>query len=484
MWLLRGLPIAATALLLAACAVPAAPTPSRPLVAPSQGPASAPSRPERPVSTPVPRSSESPATKPVPDSLVRPLPGGLDETLVFNSNSPELVKESGILLSTLSGSGVNLNGALSGTFEVFLHHIAETAFLDGNDTCWLAVVAENAAEQKSRLELLAGASWLTGPDAPFVDLRPLVEDPRGVVYSGPGGRAALDFMLGRSNVELKAWPLNPGERRLLFAQPIPAKNFGIPQRNARSAIFRFQTDQPVKLASIALFGRADGEPTQEAVEAVLRAGTRAGPPDKEATPYEPPKRPTGGQFIYGRVAGVAQGARWAGSLFEKASATLREAGDWVGFPIASVVLNTLGTGQVQSPALRVRYPGSAIEAHGSYGVTYDLQVPLDNPDARLRQYTLALSHPLRIPENSREQPRYAEATGEAPITFRGSLQLDWDDEQNQPVRKLVHLTLRQGERGAPFATVSVVPGRRTVARLRLVYPADCTPPQLLTVSLL
>lgn len=481
--MLRWLPTAMAGILLAACATPVAPLPSRPLMAPSRAPV--PGLEKKPAATPRPRVSTSPQPAPVSESWVRPLPGGLDNTEVFNSNSPELVKTSGVLLSTLSGSGLHLNAALRGTFEVFWHHIAQTAFLDGNDTCWLALVAENAAEQKGRLELQAGVSWLTGPDAPFVDLRPLVEDPRGAVYSGPGGRAALDFMLDRSNVELTAWALDPGERRVLFTQPIPAKNFGIPQRNARSGIFRFQTDQPVKLASVALFGRADAEPTEEAVEALLRAGQRAGPPDKEATPYEPPQRPTGGQFIYGRVAGVAQGARWTGNLFDKASATLRAAGDWVGFPIASVVLNTLGTGQVQSPVLRVRHPGSAVEAHGSYGVTYDLQVPLDNPDSQgLRQYALALSHPLRIPENSREQPRYMDVTREQPVTFRGSVQLDWDDEQNQPVRRLVHLTLRQGERGAPFATVPVVPGRQTVARLRLVYPADCTPPQLLTVSLL
>jgi hypothetical protein len=412
------------------------------------------------------------------------LPGGLDDTLVFNSNSPELVKASGVLLSTLPGPGAHLNFSLSGVFEVFWHHIAETAFWDGNDTCWLALVAQNATGEKSQVRLQAGASWLTGPDAPFVEHKPLVDDPRGAVYSGPGGRAALDFLLGRSNVALRSWPLAPGERRLLFVEPIPAKNFGIPQRNGRSGIFRFETNQPLKLASVAVFGRSDREPTEEEVMAVLSAGKRAGPPDKEATPYEPPKRPSGGTFIYGRVAGVAQGARWEGSLFDRASENLRETGDVVGFPLVSVVLNTLGTGQVQSPALRVRYPGSAIEAHGSYGVTYDLQVPLDNPDTKLRQYALALSHPLRVPENSSEQPRYLEVTREQPVTFRGSLQLDWDDEQNQPVRKLVHVTLRQGERGAPFATVPVVSGRRTVARLRLVYPADCTPPQLLTVSLL
>lgn len=469
------------ALLLSACAVPAAPDRV-------PGPlASAPGR-ATPAPSPLPAkplaSARPPQESPSLRSSVRSLPGGLDNTLVFNSNSPELVKNSGILLSTWKGEGAHLDYALSGTFEVFLHHLAETSFLDGKDTCWLALAAQNDTEQATELELVAGASWLTGPDAPFIDLKPLVQDPQGAIYSGPGGRAALDFLLGRSNVSPEAWRLAAGERRLLWLQPIPAKNFGLPLRNGRSGIFRFRTEQAIKLASVALLGRSDREPSWGEVEAVLQAGQRAGPPDKAATPYEPPERPSGGQFIYGRVAGVSEGARWVGTLFEKASSDLREAGDWLGFPIATVALNTLGTGQVQAPAMKVRHPDSAVEAHGSYGVTYDLQVPLDNPGEPLRQYALSLSHPLRIPENSEEPPRYTESTRNQPVTFRGSVQCDWDDEQGQPVRRLVHLTLRQGERGAPFAIIPVVSGRRTVARLRLVYPADCTPPQLLTVSLL
>ena len=44
-------------------------------------------------------SSSQPQTVTIPQEI-RPLPGGLDQTLVFNSNSPEVVQTEGILLST------------------------------------------------------------------------------------------------------------------------------------------------------------------------------------------------------------------------------------------------------------------------------------------------------------------------------------------------------------------------------------------------
>jgi hypothetical protein len=60
---------------------------------------------------------------------VRQLPGQLNDVLVFNSNSPEVVEKEGILLSTFPGKGkrypiAHLNHPLQGRFDVFTHHIA------------------------------------------------------------------------------------------------------------------------------------------------------------------------------------------------------------------------------------------------------------------------------------------------------------------------------------------------------------------------
>lgn len=411
---------------------------------------------------------------------VRALPGALDATPVLNSNNPELVKEGGVLVSTLAGGGSNLDFSFLGPFEVFAHHIAETAFLDGNDTCWIGLVAHNDGTAAADLRLLAGSSWLSS-EAPFISLDPVVDDPRGGVFSGPGGRVAADWLANRSSLEPTTWTIEPGARRVILSEPIPAKNFGVPSRNARSALLRLEAGRPVRLAYVALFGRLGQPPADAGYLAVLQAGRRAGPPERAATPYEPPARPTSGTFIYGRVGGVTLGARWTGRLFERASEVLAAPGDQVGFPIASLALNTLGTGQVQVPAMARRYPEAPPEGHGSYGVTYDLQVPLDNPDQTPRRYALTLSHPQRLPEGRPGKPTYVNPAGR-PVTFRGPVRFDYDEAPGRPRRVISHVVLRDGEQGAPFATVTVPPGGRTEGRLTLVYPADCTPPQLLTVA--
>ncbi|MEB3329905.1 MAG: DUF3370 family protein [Candidatus Sericytochromatia bacterium] len=457
--------------LAAGCAAPAVPAPP-PAGAAGEG-ASPP--------TGLPNPGSAPPT-PERSSLraIRPLPGGLDDVPVLNVNNPELLRRGGVLASTLAGGGANLDFAFTGPFELFWHHIAETAFLDGNDAAWLALIAENDGATPVGLRRVAGASWLT-TEAPFVDLESRVEDPRGTVFAGPGSRVAVDWLLGRSSVPPASWTLAPGARDVLFSEPIPAKTLGLPTRNARSGLYRFQGDGAVRLAAVALFGRAGSRPSDEAFLAVLREGQRAGPPERQATVYPPGAPPAGGSFTYGRVSGVSLGARWAGQLFERASVALPDAGDWVGFPIASVAQNTLGTAQIQAPRMARRYPDVPPEAHGSYGVTYDLRIPLDNPGSTPRQYALALSHPVRIPEGKPAAPSYAVTPGPL-TTFRGPVRFDWDEGPGQPRRLLTHLVLRQGEQGAPFATVTVPPGWRTDGRLTLVYPADCTPPQLLTVT--
>ncbi|WP_043937952.1 DUF3370 family protein, partial [Planktothrix rubescens] len=60
---------------------------------------------------------------------IRALPGQLNEIPVLNSNSPEVVKGEGILLSTFPQTAkkfpnAHLNVPISGQFEFFSHHIA------------------------------------------------------------------------------------------------------------------------------------------------------------------------------------------------------------------------------------------------------------------------------------------------------------------------------------------------------------------------
>ncbi|MCH1603720.1 MAG: DUF3370 domain-containing protein, partial [Synechococcus sp. MOX_bin13] len=49
-------------------------------------------------------------------------------------------------------------------------------------------------------------------------------------------------------------------------------------------------------------------------------------------------------------------------------------------------------------------------------------------------------------------------------------------------RQTQHLVLRQGQQGPSLGQVMLKPGEQKQVRVRLVYPADATPPQVLTVQ--
>ena len=45
----------------------------------------------------------------------------------------------------------------------------------------------------------------------------------------------------------------------------------------------------------------------------------------------------------------------------------------------------------------------------------------------------------------------------------------------------MHLVLRQGQEGPSLGQVTLKPGEAREVQIRLIYPADATPPQVLTV---
>ena len=67
--------------------------------------------------------------------------------------------------------------------------------------------------------------------------------------------------------------------------------------------------------------------------------------------------------------------------------------------------------------------------------------------------------------------------------FRGPVEVRGMDDASGRAggRRLLHLVLRQGLEGTELGRVSLGPGERRVVRVRLIYPADATPPQVLTV---
>lgn len=416
-------------------------------------------------------------SSPAASLVVEPLPGALDATPVLNTNSPEVLEEGGILVSTAAGPGAaHLDYAFEGAFEVFSHHFADQ--VAGGDTTWLGLLARNDGMRPATVRLVAGASWLSRPDAPYLSLGPLVDDPAGETFAGPGARVATDLVHGRSPLAPASWTLAPGETRALLTLPVPTTTRGVPNRNGRSGIYRMATDAPIRLAEVALRGHAASAPDGTALQAVWDAGTLAAPRDAAPTLYDPATPPTSGAFRYGRVGGVSVGARWAGSL---AGAETLLPGQRVGWPIASVVLNTVGTRQIQAPAMARRYPDTAVQAQGSYGVAYGLKLPLANPDAAPRRYAIALVSPQKVSETQPGPPRFLSPPGTR-VVFRGPMRVDWREAGGTARHAAAHLVLHEGEEGLPFATLTVPAGGRLDAEVSLIYPADCTPPQLLTVK--
>src|SRR4030095_14869188 len=200
---------------------------------------------------------------------VRALPGALDGTLMFNSNSPEVVGEAGILLSVFSAEGkrvpeAHLNLPLSGNFEIFSHHINNRVGAGDERTLYLGLLVFNPATEKTVVTLTEAASYLSQPDAPFVSVPPYAENPRGDIFAGPGDRVMCDVLQGKHQ---KGWPgrfvLKPGEGRVLASNPVPVRGY-IPPINGRSTLLALHSDHPVFVAELAAFARVSDDGKENA----------------------------------------------------------------------------------------------------------------------------------------------------------------------------------------------------------------------------
>jgi len=170
---------------------------------------------------------------------VRSLPDQLDSVLVFNSNSPEVVQTEGILLSTFPPMGkrvpsAHLNQAFEGRFDLFAHHIAKALTPQDLRTLYLGVVVHNPGQTAVTLDILNAASYVSQPDAPFIDLPSYLDNATGKVFAGPGGRAVGEVLRGqRQSLFPPQIVIPPGESRLLMNLPIPVKTL-TPPLNGRS----------------------------------------------------------------------------------------------------------------------------------------------------------------------------------------------------------------------------------------------------------
>ena len=467
-----------------------------------------------------PAFSQTPLPTRLRPQAVEPLPGGLDGTPVLNDNNPELIVAPGILLSTfpgggrlgaipLAGGGVHLDVPQSGTFELFSHHVYAGKPESLSSTLWLAVVAAPRGSQPVQLRLLAGATALSqsvdgkDPQAPFLPLPPLMPQGLTPVWSGPGSRVATELLLRlpRSREEWpEGWTLQPGTLTPLLVLPLPVRGLD-PLLNGRNLQLRLNSDGPVDVATLAAFGPEGTPPPKETWAQILAGGLSP----KE---HAPSPRGAPGRLVYSRVSGVQHGATWTGRLTDPGQATLSASRAPISWPISALERGTLGTGQVQTAELRPFYPGTAWAAHGNYGVTYVLTLPLRNDTRRPLRLALALESPLKT-EGPLGGLRFRGApvasgagggSGEAgtpdspttkgsngllagPVMFRGTVEVSGlDGAGGRPMgRQSFHLVQRAGQEGPPLGLMTLAPGATRQLQVRLIYPADATPPQVLSL---
>ncbi|MBE9008152.1 DUF3370 domain-containing protein [Fortiea sp. LEGE XX443] len=432
--------------------------------------------------------------KPAPQEIVQPgkvraLSGKLDTIPVFNSNSPEWIKNEGILLSTFPANGkkvpaAHLNFPFQGRFDLFAHHYTHTP--KDLQTLYIGVILHNPSKKTVTIDVLQGASYLM-QDAPFVTLAPYRENNDGKVYSGPGARAVSDVLRGVRQADFPGkLVIPPGGRRMLLNHPIPVRNLERPV-NGRSSFLRLRSNGKIYAASMAMFAKkntdgSDRAPTLTEWQALLNNGSFAGPRDKIPTPPDA----TSGSLIYGRVAGVSQGSQWQAKLVDHIKATdltIPAPGQGISFALDTLRGGRLGTEQIQTAKMLVRYPDTAYEAHGNYGVEYNLYLPLKNYTKQTQKVTVTLETPLKEDKLSKGGVRFRKPSLDFPF-FRGTVRLRYVDDQGQKKTRYVHLWHRTGQVLEPLVEFVLPPASQRNLQVDVIYPPDSTPPQVLTVRTL
>jgi hypothetical protein len=392
---------------------------------------------------------------------------------MINDNNPELIRGPGILLSSFDPArgydgrplpvpAAHLNAPLQGPFNLFSHHVYAGRPESLDSTLWLAVVAAPRGDQRVRLRLRRGATALSQsvdgkePAAPFLPLPTLLPQTGEGLWSGPGSRVATELLRRERS-------------------PLPVRGLD-PLLNGRNLQLLLDADAPVDIATLAAFGTGEAPP-DPAVWSRLLAG---GLSPKE---HSPTPRGASGPMIYSRVSGIQTGSVWRARLSDPGAATLSASRAPLSWPIASLERGSLGTGQVQTAELTAAYPGTAWAAHGNYGVEYDLTIPLRNDGASPVTLALAFESPLKV-----DRPQGGLSFLPSParaVMFRGTLEvsgLDSPASDPRPAgRQSFHLVLRNGQEGPSLGTVTLAPGELRTLHVRMIYPADATPPQVLSL---
>ncbi len=409
---------------------------------------------------------------------IRPLSGELNKVPVFNSNSPELVLGEGILLSTFNkekkaDQNAHLNFLFQGKFDIFAHHVAKKTTETDLRTLYLGILINNPTNKIVTVNILQAASYLSQPDAPFIELPSQVESNN--IYSGPGSRVMGDILQEKRQQNFpNQLTILPGESQMLVNLPIPVQDL-IPPLNGRSTYLKLFSDGPVYLASLAKYSdQNDNSPSLEDWEKLLENGSLSHPRDLAPTPPN-----NSGKIIYGRVSGVSQGNLWKADLVDSSNSnilTIPNSGEAFSYGLSTLIAGTFATNQIQTAPMLVRYPDTAYSSHGNYGVKYSLTLPLFNPKNETKTVKVRISTPLK-----QDKIEFLETPGPQ-IFFRGLVQIKYNDQQNIPRLKYFHLVQKRGEKGQDLVTLIMPPDSRNLVSVDFIYPPDATPPQILTIE--
>jgi hypothetical protein len=148
---------------------------------------------------------------------------------------------------------------------------------------------------------------------------------------------------------------------------------------------------------------------------------------------------------------VAQGSKWSAFVTDQAGTTslqVPDLGKAFSYVISTVDRNTLGTGQVQSAEMLVRYPDTAYRAHGNYGVHYNVALPLYNPTDEDKTVAIKLQTPLQD-ESLTEGLRFRDPP-EDRIFYRGTVRVSYSSGVLGNMQsRYIHVVQRRGQEGSP-----------------------------------
>lgn len=442
---------------------------------------------------------------------VRSLPGGLDDVPVFNSNSPEIIENDGILLSTFPSRGksdpsAHLNYTFNGRFDIFSHHVARGQSDTDTRTVYEAILVNNPGKRSVTLSIRDGASYIS-QESPWNEIASGSSNLYSNNFSGPGSRVMNDVLRDRRQAVFPSEvTIGPGENYLLLNAPIPLRRLNVatdgtlppgseltppptsassgegPRLNGRSTLMRLNSSGPVYVASLAMHAPQENGreivPSLDDWRYLLSQGQLATP--RDLAPSRPGSRDN--PFRYGRVSGIATGSQWRATLTDGRSDQLSipNSGQQISYGLSTLERNTFGTGQVQSAPVTARYGDTAYRANGNYGIEYNLDLPLTNNTDSPKTVSLAVQTPLQ--NDSLNNALQFSTNPEPRVFFRGTVLFIYKEDNGRSRASYTYLVQNRGEQGQPLIEVTLQPGEQRDVNVQFLYPPDATPPQVLTIS--